>query len=274
MSAVEPKWLEVYQGQGRKQLEGETDYDLGGGSLKIKYKFGKIEESDGNKRYYKCNQASSGAEIRINGRMLENNVFEEIWGKAQHNSYNSLLIQIDLISDNKKALPITRTSKNGLRDGEPKFDKLCEWIRTLMPDPAKDTSTHYVQNERELFEKLQEQKDIHLPDPHTVLTEKYAFASIDERVRIDLYVGTNEGVTIYEGKLDTISPKDAYQLRMYWDGLVFDETRPSKAILIAAEHPESVQRVISVINKMNDSTGKPYNIITKTWREEGIPYPA
>lgn len=274
VSAVEPKWLEVYQGQGRKQLEGETVHDLGGGPLKIKYKFGKIEESDNNKRHYKCNQASSGAEIRINGRMLENNIFEDIWGKAQHNSYNSLLIQIDLISDDKKALPITRTSKNGLRDGEAKFDKLCEWIKTLMPEPAKDTNTHYVQNERELFEKLQEQKDIHLPDPHTVMTEKYAFTSIGEQVRIDLYIGTNEGVTIYEGKLDLTSPKDVYQLRMYWDGLVFDGTRPSKAILIAAEHPESVQRIISVINKMNDSTGKPYNIITKTWREEGIPYPA
>lgn len=273
VSAVEPKWIEVYQGQGGKQLEGETDYDLGGGLVKIKYKFGKIEESDVNRKYYRCNQASSGAEIRINGRMLENNVFEEIWNIAQHNTYNALLIQIDLLSNNKDALPVTRTSKNGLRDGDPKFDKLCDWIRTLMPSPAKSNDTKYVQDERELFEQLKAQKDTHLPDPHTVLTEEYAFKSINEKIRIDLYVGTNSGITIYEGKLDQTSPKDAYQLRMYWDGLVYDGSAPKEAVLIAATHPESVKDIVKVINKMFDANGNHYNILLKTWRDENIQYP-
>lgn len=274
VSSIEPKWLEVYRGQGGKQLEGTTTYDLGGGPVDIKYKFGKIEESDNNRKHYKCNQASSGAEIRINGRMLENNVFQDIWNISQHNQYNSLLVQIDLQSQDNNRLPVTRTSKNGLREGDAKFDKLCEWIRTLMPNPPKSTDTNYVQCEKELFDQLKSQKDTHLPDPHTVLTEEYAFKSIGEKIRIDLYVGTNDGITIYEGKLDKTSPKDAYQLRMYWDGLVFDGSRPTQAILIASEHPDSVQQIVSVINTMKDATGEPYNILTKTWREENIQYPS
>ena len=273
VSAIEPKWVEVYQGQNGKQLEGKTTYDLGGGPVEIKYKFGKIEESDENKRYYKCNQSSSGVEIRLNGRTLENNVFEDVWSVQQHNDFNALLIQVDLISDNKHALPVTRTSKNGLRDGDEKFESLCKWIRTLMPSPARNTDTNYVQSEKELFGRLKEQKDTHLPDPHTVLTEEYAFKSINEKIRIDLYVGTNDGIMIYEGKLDKTTPKDAYQLRMYWDGLVFDGSRPKQAVLIAAEHPDSVQQIVSVINTMNDATGSPYNLLIKTWHEENIQYP-
>lgn len=117
VEAVQPKWdyVQTAKDNPKKLLEGFTRQDLGKGEIDIKYKFGMITESEGNKRYYKCNQSSSGVEIRINGRAIEYNIFEEIWCRAKHNIYNSLLIQLDLQSRDSRRLPETRTSKNGLR---------------------------------------------------------------------------------------------------------------------------------------------------------------
>lgn len=272
VAAVEPHWDEIYKSDNGNKLEGETDIDLGGGNLTIRYKFGKIIESE-NRRYYKCSQASSGVEIRINGRVLEYNIFSDIWNIERHNSYNTLLIQIDLQSDNHDVLPVTRTSKNGLRNGDPKYVALCDWIRQLMPTPYKTNDSRAIQDERDLFEQIREAKDIHLPDPKTVKTEMYAYATINERIRIDLYVATNEGITIYEGKKDRTTPKDVYQLLMYWDGLVFDNLQPKKGILISSEHPDSVTQIVQAINQKKDGNGHSYDIELKTWRDEGLSYP-
>ena len=60
---------------------------------------------------------------------------------------------------------------------------------------------------------------------------------------------------------------------MYWDGCVFDGKKPTEAILISAQHPDSVKRIVSEIRKMYDSNNNNYNIVLKTWKDEGINYP-
>ena len=84
--------------------------------------------------------SSSGVEIRINGRVLCYNLFQEIWGIENHNSYNYLLIIINLKSQNKESLPKTKTSKNGLREGDIRLEKLYSWIRSNLSTPLKDVS--------------------------------------------------------------------------------------------------------------------------------------
>lgn len=273
VAAVEPHWDEIYKSSTGTKLEGKTDYDLGGGPLTIHYKFGKIVESD-YRKYYRCNQSSSGVEIRINGRMLENNIFSDIWSIERHNSYNSLLIQIDLESQNPKALPVTRTSKNGLRNGDSKYVELCDWIRSLMPTPYKNNDSRTVQDERELFEQIAHAKDIHLPEPKVVKTEMHAYSTLGERIRIDLYISANGSVTVYEGKKDKTTPKDVYQLLMYWDGLVFDGISPSRGVLISSEHPDSVSQIVQAVNQRKDAKGVLYNIELRTWQDEGLAYPS
>jgi hypothetical protein len=60
---------------------------------------------------------------------------------------------------------------------------------------------------------------------------------------------------------------------MYWDGLTLDGIQPSKGILIASSHPNSVVELTQIINQKTDFNGKKYNFELKTWKDEGIEYP-
>lgn len=142
-----------------------------------------------------------------------------------------------------------------------------------MPEPAKAADARFAQNETDLFDELVAAKEPHLPKPHTLETQQYAFSTLEQKIRIDLYVGYGNDQIIYEGKKDHTTPKDIYQLRMYWDGLVYDGLRPTKAILISASHPDSVKAIIAEINKMTDATGRHYSFTTETWKDEGVSYP-
>lgn len=142
-----------------------------------------------------------------------------------------------------------------------------------MPSPYKNNDARIAQDERDLFDQIAQAKDIHLPEPKTVKTEMYAYSSLGERIRIDLYISANGVVTVYEGKKDKTTPKDVYQLLMYWDGLVFDGIQPSRGILISAEHPDSVKQIVQAVNLRRDAKGNLYNVELKTWKDEGLSYP-
>lgn len=230
-----------------------------------------MHESEVYKRYYRRNMSSSGVEIRINGRLIAYNLFKEIWGIEKHNSYNYLLIKIDIISDDRKKLAVTRTSKNGIRKGDEKLEKVFEWIRSYVSKPVKNQRD--IDHEVDLFEKLAINKRTHLPDPKVVNLEHKVLNKIDGRVSIDLYVNSNGTTTIYEGKKDKTTIKDVYQLKMYWDGLTIDGIKPTNGILIAAEHPETVLELMKYVNLMRDVFGNNYNFIVKTWKDEAIDYP-
>ena len=275
IGALTPDWEDFI-----RPGSGTENVDLGGGDVTIEYKFGKInekakrEEFDNStaRKYYQKNISSSGVEIRINGRVLCHNLFKEIWGIEKHNSYNYLLVMVDLKSEDNAALPKTRTSKNGLREGDIKLERLYEWIRSYLPVPDKDITL--ADHETDLFEKLRDNKMKFNPDPNKVIdTEMYVFTRTGNRkdkVRVDLYEKTMGKVTIYEGKRETTTSKDVYQLRMYWDGLVYDEIKPDFGVLVASEHPESVKNLISIVNTMSDAAGNNYNFSLKTWRDLGL----
>ncbi len=263
--AIQPEWKDIYDPK-----PSTVKVDLGHGDVRLKYQFGAIKAGSFYK-YYRANMSSSGLEIRINGRVIAFNLFKEVWSKERHNMYNHLLVVVDIIADTRNALPPTRTSKNGLREGDPRLVKLYEWVRNQMPDPTKDTALAY--DEGDLFDQLAEAKKTHLPGSKTVSREQNVYGSIKAKIPIDLYVSHAGVVTIYEGKKDNTSVQDVYQLKMYWDGCVLDGINPTEAILIAANHPESVLDLIGYIRNMTDISGRNYNFVLKTWREEGIRYP-
>lgn len=96
-----------------------------------------MHESEVYKRYYRRNMSSSGVEIRINGRLIAYNLFKEIWGIEKHNSYNYLLIKIDIISDDRKKLAVTRTSKNGIRKGDEKLEKVLNGLGHMLANLSR-----------------------------------------------------------------------------------------------------------------------------------------
>ena len=275
VGAVKPDWEDYI-----KPGSGSQEVNLGNGKVTIEYKFGKVNKKQERlefdnataRKYYQKSMSTSGVEIRINGRVLCYNLFKEIWGIEKHNSYNYLLVSVNLKSSDRGALPKTRTSKNGLREGDEKLEKLYEWIRSNLNEPVKDVTLS--DHETDLFELLRDRIEQYDSDPHKLVKTEYeVFVSTGnnkDRVRADLYYKNTYSITIYEGKKDETTSKDVYQLRMYWDGLVYDGITPTKGILLATTHPDSVKELISIVNEMYDAKGNKYNFGTKTWQQEGI----
>ena len=266
IEAVEPVWLGYYDPR-----PNHVDHDLGGGRVRIEYKFGEMGESD-YIRHYKRNMATSGVEIRINGRLIMSGLFEEIWEIAAHPSYNHFLATIDIISANRDALPKTRTSKNGLRIGDEKLTNLFAWIRNTHPQPEKKLTGAI--SEHELVAHLRDLKDRHIRAADKRITQN---AAVYERtgtpVEVDLYVFDGRDVVLYEAKKGEADLQDLYQLLMYWDGAVYDGRRPTEGILIASSHSAGVGQILPLINAVQDRSGNNYNFSTRTWRDEGVEYP-
>lgn len=77
LKPLQPTWEEGTM----KRLEN-VPYDLGGGQLTIHCRYGNILPTKSNAIYYKGNMASSGVELRINGRAIEHGLFDRVWGEA------------------------------------------------------------------------------------------------------------------------------------------------------------------------------------------------
>ena len=216
---------------------------------------------------YRANMASSGAEIRINGRAIQHGLYNEIWGKALHPSQNRFLAQIDILSDQAEALPDTKSAKNGLREDDEKVAALFSWIRANIPEPFKEEG-----REQMLVRLLAEKKSAE-PGVLRVSTEKNLYQCLNLQIKSDLFVSTTEGVTLFEAKAGGSKAEDLYQLRMYHDGCVADDMEVREAVLIAQRHPDTVKALLAELNRQKDKKGRPYHFALTTWDEEGIVLP-
>ncbi len=267
VKSIDPIWAGSY-----KPGEGKANVNLGGGNVEVQYKFGEVKESTHHK-YYKRNMATSGVEVRINGRLLVSNLFYEIWQLEEHPSYNKFLATINLVSDSSNALPTTKTAKNGIKTGDEKFEQLIEWIKKVHPKPVKKSSDAVT--ELELVEELAELKRTHIPAPNkSIQTQLKVYKTGTESpVAIDLYVYDGYNVNLYEAKKDNADMQSLYQLLMYWDGAVNDGLKPDLGILLASTFSKGIGEVMAQLNTKRDENGDYYNFKMKTWKQEGINYP-
>lgn len=261
-SALRPLW----NGESIVKLPSVTT-DLGGGKpVTIECTYGQVRPSKKNSRFYRCTIDSSGVEVRLNGRLIEYNLFQEIWGEKAHNSQNHFLCQVNLKYDHIDAVPATRSSKNGFRVNDPRLDELFRWVKNNVEKPKK------VENGAEhalvmaLQQKLQKE-----PDVLRATMEEGAYESLGLRTAIDLFVSRSDNtVTIYEAKVGNTKAEHLYQLLLYWDGCVRDRKPATTAILIAQRHPAQVRQLAEELNRRNDVRGQHYNIKLVTWAEAGV----
>ena len=243
----------------------EVSADFGGGPLMVECTYGSIVPSKSNAFCYLGNTRTSGVEVRINGRAIERLGYDRVWGEAIHNSQNKFLAVVDLISDNSAALPATRTAKNGFREGDERLEKLLEWIRSNVEKPRKS-----VEREEDRLVRLLAEQEAHAPGVLRTSREEFCYNCLDLRVKIDLFVSTEDHVRIYEAKVGTSKSLDLYQLRMYWDGCALDGKPAKEAILIARKHTREVQALVRELNTQCDPAGNCYHFALATWAEKGI----
>lgn len=244
----------------------EARVSLCGKEATVNCRYGTIVAAKGNAKYYKCNMASSGVEIRLDGRAITHGQLPEIWGISVHPSWNSFCAIVDVRSDEPDALPSTKSAKNGLREDDERTEALYEWIRGNVVLPKKkDAQEDY------LLDKLCSLKK---GVRGMLRVEREAVAShlLKIKARIDLLTSSEKGISIYEAKLRHTKARDVYQLRMYWDLCVAEGLSMTEGVLVSCKHPKEVAEMVEFVNELTDPAGKHYNFRLSTWREEGIAY--
>ena len=259
LEALEPLW------EADPVELPETPADFGGGKLTVRCRYGTIEADKENATYYKGNMASSGLEIRINGRCIERGLYSKVFGRALHPSCNRFLAQIDLRGEDSIAFPATETTKNAFVEGDARTQALFRWIRANVRQP--ETSRESL--ESRLVGKLAEKKAAE-SDTLRIGREEGTYRTIGLQGKIDLLVSKTGGMTIYEAKAKNTKAEDLYQLRLYADGCAMDGMPAKESVLIGARHPQEVCSLVEQLNSQCDPTGEPYHFILKTWAEEGI----
>lgn len=259
LAALEPAW------DGTPALVPEFMTDLGGGPVTIRCRYGTIQSDKKTAIYYKGNMASSGLEIRFNGRCIEHGLYASVYGKALHPSCNRFLCQIDLLSEDGRGLPATESTKNACVEETCRTQALFRWIRANVKQPETMRESLESWLVGQLAEKKRGEEDT-----LRVSREEHTYRSIGLKGKIDLLVSKHGGVQIYEAKAKGTKAEDLYQLRLYTDGCSMDGMPPRESILIGERHPKEVESLVEQLNTQCDPTGLPYHFSLRTWREEGI----
>ena len=231
----------------------------------LRYRYGRIIGNEDNMLYYMGNLETSGAEIRVNGRLLCSGLQREIWGRRGHPDYNHFLVQVDLHSENAAALPETETTKTGFQTGTRMFRTLKRWLKRSVILPK---NTH-KQRERELVNLLEEKMKARSEVLNTE-QQKIVLRSEGLQLKPDLFVNTADGAEVYEAKLNKSNYQNLNQLRLYWDGCAVDGIALKEGVLIAAKHDNKVSRLMEDMNRWTDPTGRRYHFRLVTWEEQGI----
>lgn len=239
--------------------------DLGGGEVKVECRYGIIIPNKEGHRYYRGNMASSGVEISVNNRIIQNGLIRQIWEKTTHNSMNGFLVQINLVTDSREALPATKAAKNGFRLEHPYVEQLFTWIRSNVVVPGEC----YQTTEARLLDKLKAKLETQ-PDVLRAEREFTVFRNLDINVPIDLYVSRNGKGIIYEGKSCKSQPQHVVQMDMYRKGCLVDGIAADEAVLVAREHPQSVLNMIKFYNDEAAGAGSSFRFRVTTWDAEGI----
>lgn len=247
-----------------KELPVQT-VDLGNGEVEIHCQYGTIIGDEENLSYYRGNMEGSGAEICIDGRVVEHSLMKRIWGRKVHPSQNAFLVRVNLVAKAPHSIPMTKAAKSGFREEDPRLKKLFRWIRTNVI-----LSEHTMKSrEKRLICKLAEKLN-GIDETAQATPESGVFRTLGLNVLADIKYVNNNQVTLYEGKLKKTRTLDLYQLRMYWDGAVQDGISPQEGVLVASHHPEEVHTMVKYLNKQADADGHRYNFRLTTWAEEGI----
>jgi len=260
LTPLSPPW----DPETRKEVPPQT-VNLGGGDVEIHCQYGDILGDESNLLHYRGDMESSGAEICVNGRVIENGLLKRIWGRKVHPSQNAFLVRVNLVTKFPHAIPKTKAAKSGFREEDPKLKKLFLWIRANVALSERLWESREKKLLRKLAEKLQ-----NLPGTTRITQEMGVFRTLGLNVRADLLHVCGERICLYEGKFQNTRAANLYQLRLYWDGAVKDGIPPDEAILVGSHHPDEVIILLDFLNKQTGPDGRPYRFRLTTWADEGI----
>lgn len=253
----------------------KTEIQIGGpdGNAKAVYQRGNLDveaikdQSSGKpyplRVYYQGNISTQGIDVIVRGRVLKVGQLPEIWSDTpRHNDFNKFVGEL-ILNDQRFR---TVNNKISLDPHNPYWINLLEQLHEEEYIPQKVTGAKI---ERDLAKRLKAMLEGHHTGSRVHLNRTIWSGA---GVKVDAYHElSNGGIHIYELKAGTASPLDAYQLLMYWDGVVKDENKsPKLGRLVAKDIPDPVKNIITEINKRKDNLENQYVLETKTIEELGL----
>tara|TARA_B100002052_G_scaffold39222_1_gene31291 strand:- start:1451 stop:3013 length:1563 start_codon:yes stop_codon:yes gene_type:complete len=255
-------------------------FKLNNGKTIVDYSFYYYPKEENFYRYYKHNQRTNGVEIRLNGRLIEYNIFTEIWGLAVNNQYNNFLGIINIIGETPKT---TRVKTKVRRDddillavfrsiGDSYFPadnvkKTITWDKENSKSKSEKNKVSEGDKEYDLEEVLKSDAYKFIVNSQRQLFSKVEGISNTQKPEVDLFCENENGkIILIELKKEDIKVLDVYQLLMYHDGYVYDkDISPDETWLIAEKKPKWANSLLEYINTLKDQKNNKYNVQIKTY---------
>ncbi len=264
LGVLQPEWVDFLDRIGQLRNE-RAPWNH---QLRINAMFGQIQSHSSTRRRYHTSMSASGIQVRLNGRVIEDNLFADIWSMEKHNSFNAFLGVIDLLPEAGAPRPATVATKNGFRRDDGQVIKLFEWIASILPNPPRKMSESTDENE--LRDKLMSSLMANPALPGTARCDPefgvYTRLGDSNAPAVDLAFFSGESLTLIECKVGSPKVLDVYQLLMQWEGAVADGRQVSQAWLVGRSFTDGLRAVVANINSRLDSNGEPYNFHLKEWR--------
>ena len=259
----------------------KLEVELGGQIVPVIYVHGTLDKSKrdhlvlgGKARYYyQGTQPTQGIDIRLGKRVIATAQLGEIWHKedgtpiSRHNSYNDFVGEL-ILPELPRGVLATLNNKTGIDRNDPDWDKVFEALAEF--PPQKNAATF---SEDELKKKWM--KILKAANPEDEVTSEICVWPTGTRVDV-VDKGENGKYDIYELKTRKAEPKDLYQLRMYWDGLVLEGIQPTRGILLTNGYSDRLQEMVRILNTLpapNFPDGRPsapYNFSLATHKEKQL----
>tara|TARA_R110002167_G_scaffold137654_1_gene324721 strand:- start:9997 stop:11493 length:1497 start_codon:yes stop_codon:yes gene_type:complete len=204
--------------------------------------------------HYRGSNARCGLTLKVRGRVLKTGVFREVWpDKVGDVSFNNFLGELSVKKDFS-----TTNNKTDLDPHSEIWKLLREKIAAEFL-PEKNTKKHSETSLRKkIIQSIVNTHQLKGKDkPH----QKKVW---DGGAEIDVYYKDKEDIHLIEVKIDAAKVLDVYQLLMYWDGVTSEiNVSPKRGTLVANEFPVYVKKAIAHINRLQDSLGNNYHIVTQ-----------
>lgn len=225
----------------------------------VTYTWGRLDDSaiqDGSpgkpfplKIYYQSNQRTQGIDVRVRGRVILPHVMTEIWPEVQrHGDHNKFVGELAI--DSKEF--VTVNNKTNL-DGHNAY---WERLREILQDPRyQPESFKHARTEENIKSQLKERLEA-IVGGSEARNDFPTWGGAG--VKVDILHRKGDREDVYEIKAGQVTPRDVYQLVMYWDGRVKDGHTPEVGRLVGRNAPTSVEEMIGYWNGRKDANGHSY----------------
>jgi hypothetical protein len=210
--------------------------------------------------HYQGSNMRGGIALTCRKRVLKTGVFDDIWQGKVDISYNNFLGELDL-GDGFS----TTNNKHDLDPHSEPWERLKNKLQEDQYAPEKQTKK---QTEETLRKKLI--KNYKTQHNLTEENKPKHKAVWDGGADIDIWFEVNQQSYCIEIKIGKAKVQDAYQLQMYWDGLVEEGKEIKEAHLVADEFSVNVRLAVKKINEKKDLKNNPYNLICKVASDFGF----